>query len=330
MPEPNAYPIVEILILRVEGSGPTSKCCNMVLASNGSWRGTVGGGNLERQLMNMAQQVAAGALPNQIAQFTLGSGGDQCCGGVVTVLVSAVPAELRDLVDDGTTRLYCVEQEAGPGLAGGWDNRGRWHGRRIAEFEAPAPERTPSMLSDHGEYREGAKWFVRPAFRRQPLWLFGAGHVARAICPIAVQLGYDVHVFDGRPEWNSPSAFPGEVTVHPYAMPQPADRPAEDTVVLIMTYSHVLDFELLEWFLPQPVDYLGVIGSRSKTSRFRHALAKQGHAREAIARLHMPIGLPGTGKAPAEVAVGVLAELLQRRHARQAVVPGRKLRISQV
>lgn len=97
--------------------------------------------------------------------------------------------------------------------------------------------------------------------------------------------------------------------------------------MLILTHDHALDYDLAARALPRGLAFVGVIGSQTKRARFVARLARQGVPDEAVQRLVCPIGLADTGgKAPAEIAIAVAAQLLQLRkpatispsHAQQA------------
>jgi xanthine dehydrogenase accessory factor len=144
------------------------------------------------------------------------------------------------------------------------------------------------------------------------LALFGAGHVAQAL----------VHVLDGLPmrllwiderENIFPTPVPPFVQTMAVAMPRDAvvSLPA-GTHVLVMTHSHERDFQIIRALLDRhDLASVGLIGSTSKWGQFRRRLGKDGVSEDRIASIHCPIGLPGLkGKRPAEIAIGVAAQLL--------------------
>ena len=91
-----------------------------------------------------------------------------------------------------------------------------------------------------------------------------------------------------------------------------------------MTHSHALDFDICTRALVrEDLAYVGLIGSLSKRRRFIKRFEEHGLSDEAIERLTCPIGVDGIpGKRPAEIAVGVSAQLLERRgHAKPVVIP---------
>ena len=154
------------------------------------------------------------------------------------------------------------------------------------------------------------------------LYLFGAGHVGRALAPILVTLPLRVHWVDSR-EQEFSAHTPDGITVHrPEDPVDVLSDAAAGSYFVIMTHRHPLDFALLEAALRRgDAAYLGVIGSASKWRRFRLRLEHRGYAASLIDAVHCPIGFSAVpGKRPAEIAVSVAAELIAHYHARRGDV----------
>lgn len=157
---------------------------------------------------------------------------------------------------------------------------------------------------------------------RPPAWqvaLYGAGHVGRALVSLLGTL-------DCRVTWVDPraDAFPAELPRNVTAVAERAPSALPPgSFVLVMTHDHALDFDLVAEALPLArLPFVGLIGSDTKRARFVSRLAKAGLAAEQIRRLECPVGLPGTGgKAPAEIAIAVAAQLLQLRGPMQMPTP---------
>jgi xanthine dehydrogenase accessory factor len=148
---------------------------------------------------------------------------------------------------------------------------------------------------------------------RRPLYIFGAGHVGRALILALAPLPFRIHWIDTRPN-AFPAALPANVTPMG-AEPEPVMAQAgEGSFVLILTHSHPLDLALTAAALKNPaIAYLGLIGSATKKARFLSRLADAGMGEEARGRVVCPIGLPGLGsKLPASIAASVAADLLIR------------------
>ena len=295
-------PVREAVVTRVQGSAPTVVGASMCLLADGSLLGTVGGGRMEYQICQVLRSPRSEAPP-ALLTFTLGTVDDQCCGGQVEICVLDVPLFFSELYQSGASRLYQRDSAGRLQLAAGITRLGR----QIGSFDAL----TVLLRAEAPGMDVEERHFALPAPYHQPLWIFGAGHVGRAVARMAHELDFALSVFDERVEWADPAAFPPEVAVVDQWSWVDLQAPATDAVVLIMTYSHAMDYALLEHFIGKPLAYLGVIASRSKAARFSHALSRAGYAMPQ--HLHMPMGLPGLGKKPAEIAISVLAELLRLR-----------------
>jgi xanthine dehydrogenase accessory factor len=157
--------------------------------------------------------------------------------------------------------------------------------------------------------------------------IFGLGHVGLETARVLARHDLELHLADSRADQLAPQRLAclddAEAAVHVHHAPLPevvlGTMPA-GTHVLVMTHDHAEDYALCDAALRSGhLAWVGLIGSSAKWSRFRRALALEGHSPEAIARITSPIGLTGDaalpGKEPAVIAVSVAADLLQRIHA---------------
>ncbi|KAA9010431.1 xanthine dehydrogenase accessory protein XdhC [Histidinibacterium aquaticum] len=146
---------------------------------------------------------------------------------------------------------------------------------------------------------------------RAPLWVWGAGHVGRAIVATTAPLPhYAITWIDTAPD-RFPDTMHGESRLVA-ADPSAAVRHAPpDAHHLILTYSHEIDLALCHTLLSHGFASAGLIGSATKWARFRSRLAALGHPNAQILRIACPIGDPALGKHPQAIAVGVAAALLR-------------------
>lgn len=159
----------------------------------------------------------------------------------------------------------------------------------------------------------------------QPVALFGGGHVGRALIQVLGPLPFEVHWIDSRDEI-FPSELPPNVHVdHSDPVQSAVDDVSPNSLVLIMSFSHAEDLEVLAACLRRQrqradLPYIGLIGSETKWATFRHRLEARGFTAEELAQVVCPIGVPGLcGKEPEVIAIGVAAQLLQ--HRRSAAQP---------
>lgn len=158
--------------------------------------------------------------------------------------------------------------------------------------------------------------FVETVAPQPQLLIFGAGHIAQFLAKMAPELGYRVIVADARKAWATEERFPG---VDRLIVGWP-DRAFEEVELDARTYvvllSHDARFEdpVFPAVRQAPVRYIGALGSR-RTSRARaERLAAAGWSADEIARIHAPIGIDIGAEEPAEVAVSILAEMVQARY----------------
>jgi xanthine dehydrogenase accessory factor len=146
--------------------------------------------------------------------------------------------------------------------------------------------------------------------------LLGAGHVSQAVARALEPLPFHVTVVDERPEFATRERYPGTARVqagNPIEILGTIPTSADNSYALIFTHSHRQDLALLTLLVARPLRYLGLIGSRTKWARFRAALLSRGVSEAQLARVHCPIGIGVGGKAAAEIAVSVVAQLLAVR-----------------
>lgn len=145
-----------------------------------------------------------------------------------------------------------------------------------------------------------------------PLWIWGAGHVGRAIVSVLLPLQqFDITWVD-----TGPARFPDYddpnlsklVAKEPPLVVTHAPLQAQH---LILTYSHDIDLALCDGLLGHGFASAGLIGSATKWARFQKRLVHAGHNPDEISRIICPIGDPALGKHPQAIALGVAATLLR-------------------
>lgn len=147
------------------------------------------------------------------------------------------------------------------------------------------------------------------------VYVFGAGHVGRALARALSPLPLQVHVVDTRPE--ELAGLPDNVDARAVALPEAVVRsaPAGSSYV-ILTHDHALDFLIAGEALKRPdAPYVGMVGSKTKRARFASWYASEGGGRAAVERLVLPIGgraFPhGLGdKRPEVIAALAAAEIM--------------------
>lgn len=162
---------------------------------------------------------------------------------------------------------------------------------------------------------DGARFFLHAFNPPLRLVLVGAVHIAQPLSRMAALAGWDVTVIDPRGAFATEERFPG-ITLSDEWPDEAMAALAPDTRTAVVTLTHdpKLDDPALEVALRSPAFYVGALGSRKTHAARVGRLKEAGLDDAAIARIHGPVGLPLGGRAPAEIAVAILAQIVQALH----------------
>lgn len=281
--------VVRASLVGVRGSAPREAGAMMLITGTDIWQ-TIGGGTLEFEIMAGARDlIDAPDAPwrRQVVTAALGPDMGQCCGGRVRVLLERFgPAEDAVLAALEGCRVVAHPLSGDGPLTDGGD---------------AVPGRAPGQDGDV---------FVAPvALPGRPLFLYGAGHIGRALAPHLVALQFDLHWVDIA-EDRFPNTLPAGarrvVATDPTVI---AAHAPDDAFHLVITHNHALDEAICHRVLSgDGFARLGLIGSATKAARFRSRLGRAGIDDTMLDRLVCPVGMPQiTGKHPARVALSIAA-----------------------
>jgi len=160
-----------------------------------------------------------------------------------------------------------------------------------------------------------AEVIFEPFGESETLIIFGAGHIARALAPLAKQAGFRVTVVDNRPEYATRERFPeaDELLAGEYPEMMQSLRFSERSYIVIVTHGHAFDSEILGYCVREPHTYIGMIGSRNKTKTVLRNLEKKGINPEFLQDVHSPVGLNIGAETPFEIAISILSEVIAVR-----------------
>jgi xanthine dehydrogenase accessory factor len=284
--------VARVVVAAHDGSSPREVGAAMLVWASGQ-AGTIGGGALEWQAAARARAML-GAGGTRLDHEALGPSLGQCCGGAVTLLTEVY--DVQNLPAEGDVMARATESSAMPLAVRRLIDRARGQG------VMPAPQLVQG-------------WMVEPVARpTRQLWVWGAGHVGRALVEVLAPLpGLAITWVDTAPD-RCPETLPDTARALPVPDPGLAVALApKDAEHLILTYSHALDLDLCHRLLTHGFSACGLIGSATKWARFRSRLAALGHLAPSIDRIDCPIGNPSLGKHPQAIAIGVASAFLSRR-----------------
>ncbi len=299
-------PALLATIAAAKGSTPRVPGTRMLIGKD-DVVGSVGGGELEFQIIARGRErLLSGRQESAREHFILGRDLRQCCGAALDIVLEPLSAEaapwLRQVIAwDGTGQYW--ESVLAIGAASG--------ARILRPLEAVPAEPGTAKL----QKTDAGTILVETSGRPWPLlYLFGAGHVGKALVRLLGDLPVHVTWCDPR-DGIFPDDIPGNVRLDAGEKTDELINSApDDAYFLIMTHGHALDYEITEAVLRKGrFAFLGLIGSDSKKARFVQRFAEIGIAADSLVRLTSPIGIPGIkSKLPAAIAVAVAADLLVR------------------
>ncbi len=328
-------------VTSIVGSAPQIPGSSALFGKKGLLDGTVGGGDTELNVAKAASKLIRSKKSGYF-QFSLNhkisDKAGPICGGGMNILIDANP-EIHLPVFEALTKSINKRQrgvlatlfnqtEQNAKISRVWLTSENWQ-----EKSAGMPESLMLNISEMlnntipDDFREiqlsktgdsERKIAFLEAVVPPPLLLVaGAGHVGKAVTHIGNWLGFEVAVWDDRPEFatakNLPEAhqvFTGEIEKMKKAL---ATR--KDTFVVIVTRGHAKDAEFLKEFINEDVAYVGMMGSKRKIAQVQQMFFENGWAtEEKWNRVHTPIGIEIESKTVNEIAVSIAAQLIQERN----------------
>ncbi|QYX55283.1 XdhC/CoxI family protein [Roseovarius sp. SCSIO 43702] len=289
-------------VVETWGSAPRRVGAQLAVSGTGEIAGSVSGGCVEGAVVAEALDAMEAGKPVMLEYGV--SDGDAfavglACGGTIRILVEPVGASLPEgllaqLVAARAARepvAYVTGVDVAPRL----------------EREGHAER----FRMDRSGFEQDGRKFV--AIHNPPLRLIvvGAVHIAQALVPMARIAGFDPVIVDPREAFGNVARFPGERVVHDW----PDEALAEigldaRTAVVLLTHDPKLDDPALVAALGSDVFYIGALGSTRTHGKRVARLAEAGFDDTAIARIHGPVGLDIGAAGPAEIAVAILAQMI--------------------
>lgn len=237
------FPCVCCTVIHTKGSTPRKVGAKMIVKENGSIKGTIGGGNLEKKVIENAL-IQLKLKEAKIYKHDLLNQHNMCCGGTVEI-------------------------------------------------------------------------FIEPILPMNRLYIFGAGHTGQALAKIAVNTGFEVFIIDDRKEYIDKIEDTKEINKLQVDFKKilPTLPFNNRTYCVILTYEHEVDRDILSFCINKPHAYIGMIGSLRKIEMTKKMFLDAGIATKSqLEKVNMPIGKKINAETPAEIAISILAELIENKN----------------
>ena len=226
------------VIVQTKGSTPRKVGAKMIVKEDGSILGTIGGGNLEKQVIENAIKQIQKNEP-KLFKHDLLHQHNMCCGGTVEI-------------------------------------------------------------------------YIEPIQKMNKLYIFGAGHTGNALTKYAIDLDFDIYIIDDRKNYINNINIDGVNKMNlDYKKVLPTLPFDNNTYIVIMTYEHSYDRDILAYCIKQPHAYLGMIGSERKVKLTKKMFSEGKLAtKTALEKVDMPMGINISTEGPEEIAISILAKLI--------------------
>lgn len=219
------------------------------------------------------------------------------------------------------------------GLVAGTIGGGITEARVIEEAKQALKEGKGRLLNYHltreqAALDEGAicggemKVFIDVLQPKEEVLIFGAGHIAVCVSKLAKMVGFKVTIIDSRKEFANQDRFPeaDEIIAEDTEKALTHLKITPYTYIIIVTRGHLKDEEVLASVVRSNAAYIGMIGSRQKNATVFQHLEEQGISAQELKKVHAPIGIDIGAQTPEEIAVSIIAEIIQIRCGKRGII----------
>ena len=295
--------IVLMVVIDSHGSSPGQLGFKMAVADDGDMTGSIGGGIMEYNLVEMAkkqfhQHQDIFLIKQEHQPHAANQASGMICSGSQQIAFYPINSTYLPLIETLTQakegQLIFTQD-----------------GFRFND-EKNGSKAYISEIKDHNHWS-----FTEPLGYLNYLYIFGAGHVSEAVSRLFKHLGFYITVFDNRS--SELTTFNNNTYAHSkriinYHEAAEYIPEGEHVYVVIMTFAHKDDHKILKLLLSKSIKYLGLMGSKEKISSIYGKLIDEGFSKKQLDKVDAPIGLPINSKTPDEIAISIAAKLINLKN----------------
>lgn len=296
--------VMLITVVERNGSSPGIVGFKMAVSETGSMHGSIGGGVMEYNMVELAKKEAKKAIQKSFIKKQIhkaDAGKDKSgliCSGDQTHSFTLFDSSAKEIINTITTQLNNGEQGA------------------LYLNQSGMKFNENIKLENQIEYsfENENNWEFKEQIGVKPtMYIFGAGHVSLPLSEIFRVLDFKVVVLDDR---EGLSTFENNKHAHQkyiidYKNIGDVIEEGTNSYAVIMTVAHKSDAIVLEKLVTKNLKYLGMIGSKKKTKTIYEILMNNGISEEKLSKVDSPIGLSINSKTTAEIAISIAAKVVQ-------------------
>ncbi len=319
-----------ITVISTTGSTPGKVGYKMLVwGENGETIGTVGGGLTEAKMLNIAKNILP-KTKSQVCRFDLDGiedDGKPLCGGAIEFLIESFDKKNLPLFKE----LSAIIENAGRGalvsIISPKKSPEKIFLKNVGQIgTATDTNLTPEAIASIRKLvakeqsakialENGVEIFIETICEQPMVFIFGAGHLSYYISRYAKSLNFRVTVCDDRVEFANKKRFPNSNNIIVENFESIFDKIDinKNSYIVIVTKGHKCDEIVLEKAVKTDAKYIGMIGSKRKTSTILKKLNEKGIPQETLKRVYSPIGISIGAVTPEEIALSIVCELVKIR-----------------
>ena len=310
-------------IMEWKGSVPRKDYPMMLVLDSGDIVGTIGGGSMEKSVIQLAESVMQTNQP-MVDHFDFTNNNIHVegglCGGTLQVLVEPFTTELQTFwrslefgkpladVDIVLTIFNRKSQKVTREIINPDKIPGHYPAALTNIIQSAFAKRKTRTL------KTGDNLYLIQILEMPPiLHIFGAGHVGKAVADLAHFTDLDVYIYDDREPFVTLDRFPHaskRISSPLLSILKEANIRSFD-MALVATHDHHHDLELMRFLLKNSPLWVGLVSSRRKWKILSQILASEGFSQKSIAAVNAPVGLKIKAATVPEIAISIVGEIIQ-------------------
>jgi xanthine dehydrogenase accessory factor len=337
-------PIALATVIETWGSAPRRAGAKMALASDGRIIGSVSGGCVE----NAVYEAGIESLKTNRHQLLHFGVADEtawevglACGGSIDIFVKPLDKSffeiLRSVIENEEQAVHVTVVRGPDELLGRellFHENGQVHGSLGKEWDEIVSKLAQETLANGISHRvvlnEDIEIFLEAILPSPTLIIVGGVHIAVSLTSMAKTLGYQTVVIDPRKAWGNKERFPDTDQLI-QAWPQDAFKQIQvtrSTAIVMLTHDPKIDDPALKFALNSSAFYVGALGSKATHAKRRERLLNEGISDEQLSRLHAPIGLDIGAQIPEEIALAIMAQVVNAHRKQNQLLAENEANIS--
>ncbi len=327
--------VVLVTVTETWGSSPCPAGSRMVINEKVGFEGSVSGGCIESEVISESLEIIKDG-GHRVLEYGVSDEISQqaglSCGGTIHVLAEKLDDALLAELSGERPFARVIDLESGdwavvrPGAgsdqgSGGASGSLPLSGPVLDAAAASLDDEQARTVEEEGD-AGGRRVFIHPYTPAWRLFIVGAVRIAQALIPMAVAAGFEVTVIDPRDAFSSDERFPDIAVIRKWPDKALADLiPDGHSAIVTLIHNAEHDDRALGVAVRSEAFYIGALGSRRTHAKRTERLEDAGYTKDEIARIHAPVGLDLGARAPGEIAVAIIAQIVAAKRGRG---PGRE------